>query len=117
MNKKILFFISAVSLTFLFLYLFGIFSEILFLSFMSYKLSCVTPELISDDNVAGMFDSATCEITINPKIDVNSEEYRRVVIHENIHLKQRLENRIYDCDKPFLHYLNEVEAYLMENFY
>lgn len=116
-EKKLFYLICLAFLIYIFIFLVVNFVEILFLSFMSYKLACVTPELISDDTVAGIFDSSTCEITINPKIDVNSDEYKKTIAHEKIHLKQSLENRSYPCNKPFLFYLNEVEAYSMENFY
>ena len=89
-------------------------NNLFYKSYLSYELSCKTPELINNETINGMFNTSSCEITIYKEVD--TKEYERTLRHELTHYKQLQEKRLYSCNQTLGFIFNEFEAYLSENF-
>lgn len=105
--------IVLISFLILFLVGFFVFNEILQPSWASFKINCGIEELEPGVNTIGLF---TVDENNNTKIEIflpeNHSLYQKALQHEECHLEQFDEGRLYYCNDPIGVYINEVECYI-----
>lgn len=85
--------------------------KILYPSYISYKANC---DLEFRENKTYIISGIFYDGNITICEEEGTKEYRRALLHEETHLRQQQEGRLYNCSKPIGVYINEVEAYLSE---
>ena len=89
-------------------------------SYLSTSRGCF-PETYKNDTkviAAGQTNLRNGNISVNIRVSKeNIENYIRVIKHENCHVNQIQQKRLYSCkNKGVLRYINEMECYITQEF-
>ena len=95
---------------------YSFYEEKLYPAYLSYYTDCPPENLNQTQFLSerGYYVSATFNPNDNNITLITPDESS--IKHEFCHLKQKLYGRFYSCNQPVFKYLNELEAYISEDF-